>query len=157
MREELAKKSLQQRWQDWIRERRALSARSPRRYATLADALARMRSANKYLTAAQAEHLTAHAASRNEDGTWSWKFDNYMHVSPPNDLPFEQLHAIWNAISCPTLLCHGENSWASNPLHDGLSQHFTHARVRSCANAGHWVHHDQLDAFMAELQQFLHE
>ena len=149
--------SLQQRWQDWIRDRRAVSARSPRRYATLADALERMRSENKYLSAAQAQHLTQHAASRNEDGTWSWKFDNYIRVFPPIDLAPEQLQELWNAISCPTLLCYGANSWASNPEKDGRAVHFRHARVVTFANAGHWVHHDQLDAFMNVLRGFLSE
>ena len=146
--------SLQQRWQDWIRDRRAVSARSPRRYATLADALERMRSENKYLSADQAQHLTQHAASRNEDGTWSWKFDNYMHVFPPVDLAPEQLQELWRAISCPTLLCYGDKSWASNPEKDGRASHFRHARVVTFTNAGHWVHHDQLDAFMQVLQGF---
>ncbi len=149
--------SLQQRWQDWIRDRRAVSARTPRRYPTLADALERMRSENKYLSAEQAQHLTQHAASRNEDGTWSWKFDNYMHVFPPVDLAPEQLQELWRAISCPTLLCYGDKSWASNPEKDGRASHFRHARVVTFTNAGHWVHHDQLDAFMQVLRGFLGE
>jgi pimeloyl-ACP methyl ester carboxylesterase len=98
---ERQQQTLQQRWQEWIRDRRAVSARSPRRYATLADALERMRSENKYLSAEQAQHLTQHAASRNEDGTWSWKFDNYVHVFPPVDIAPEQLQELWGAISCP--------------------------------------------------------
>jgi pimeloyl-ACP methyl ester carboxylesterase len=147
--------TLQQRWQDWIRERRAVSSRSPRRYATLADALERMRSENKYLSAEQAQHLTQHAARRNEDGTWSWKFDNYVHVFAPVDIAPEQLQELWRAISCPTLLCYGDKSWASNPEKDGRATHFRHARVVTFTNAGHWVHHDQLDAFMKVLQGFL--
>jgi pimeloyl-ACP methyl ester carboxylesterase len=154
---ERQQQSLQQRWQDWIRDRRAVSARSPRRYATLTDALERMRSENKYLSAEQAQLLTQHAASRNEDGTWSWKFDNYVHVFPPVDIAPEQLQELWRAISCPTLLCYGDKSWASNPDKDGRASHFRQARVVTFANAGHWVHHDQLEAFMNVLQGFLGE
>ena len=157
MRAERQQLTIQQRWQDWIRERRAVSARSPRRYATLGDALERMRSENKYLTAEQAQHLTLHAASRNEDGTWSWKFDNYVHVFPPVDISHGELHELWHNIDCPTLLCYGEKSWASNPQADGRARHFRHARVATFADAGHWVHHDQLEGFLQELQIFLRE
>jgi pimeloyl-ACP methyl ester carboxylesterase len=157
MRAERQQLTIQQRWQDWIRERRAVSARSPRRYPTLGDALERMRSENKYLTAEQAQHLTLHAASRNEDGTWSWKFDNYVHVFPPVDISHGELHELWHNIDCPTLLCYGEKSWASNPQADGRARHFRHARVATFADAGHWVHHDQLEGFLQELQIFLRE
>jgi pimeloyl-ACP methyl ester carboxylesterase len=155
MQAERLQKSLQQRWAEWIRDRRAVSARSPRRYANLSDALERMRSENKYLTPEQAQHLTLHAASRNEDGTWSWKFDNYMHVFPPVDLTPEELQTLWHAISCPTLLCYGDKSGASNPEKDGRVRHFKQAQVISFADAGHWVHHDALDGFMQALHGFL--
>jgi pimeloyl-ACP methyl ester carboxylesterase len=155
MQAEMAKKSLQERWHGWIDARRAISGRTPKRYATFEDALERMREANKHLSAEQARHLAVHAASRNEDGSWSWKFDNYMHIFPPLDLQPEQLHGLWNAIDCPTLLVYGDQSWASNPQKDGRIQYFRHARVVSFANAAHWVHHDQLDAFMQEINGFL--
>jgi pimeloyl-ACP methyl ester carboxylesterase len=64
---------------------------------------------------------------------------------------------LWGVISCPTLLCYGDKSWASNPEKDGRARYFRHARVVSFADAGHWVHHDQLDAFMAVLQGFLRD
>jgi pimeloyl-ACP methyl ester carboxylesterase len=151
---EWQQKTIQQRWQKWILDRRAVSARSPRRYATFDDALTRMRSENQHLTPEQAQHLTLHAASRNEDGTWSWKFDNYLNVFPPVDIAPQQLHELWHAIACPTLLCYGDKSWASNPEKDGRAVHFQHARVATFPDAGHWVHHDQLDAFMQALQDF---
>jgi len=152
---ERAQKSFQQHWREWIDARRAISGRSPKRYATFEDALERMRSENKYLSADQARHLTIHASKRNEDGTWSWKFDNYMHVWPPVDIEQAQLHDLWRNITCPTLLCYGEQSWASNPEKDGRIQYFRNARVATFANAAHWVHHDQLDAFMQKTREFL--
>jgi pimeloyl-ACP methyl ester carboxylesterase len=45
--------------------------------------------------------------------------------------------------------------WASNPGKDGRARHFRDVRVVTFADAGHWVHHDQLDAFMKELSEFL--
>jgi pimeloyl-ACP methyl ester carboxylesterase len=147
--------SLTERWHSWIEGRRALSSRVPKRYATFADALKRMREENTYLSAEQAAHLTANAASRNEDGTWSWKFDNYMHLAPPLDMTREEVHSLWHAIDCPTLLVHGEQSHFSRALTQERIGYFRQAQVVRFANAGHWPHHDQFEPFMAELQKFL--
>ena len=143
------------RWRQWNADKRAAAARLPRRYATFDEALARMRSENTYLTAEQARHLTIHGMNRNEDGTWSWKFDNHLNVWPFLDLPQDEMHALWTAIDCPTLLLYGADSWASNPEKDGRIAHFRHARVVEFENAGHWLHHDQFDRFMEELARFL--
>ncbi len=143
------------RLRQWIEAKRALSARAPRKYPSFAEALERMRAENAYLSQAQAEHLTTHAISRNEDGTWSWKFDNYMRLFPPIEWPEADLEALWAAITCPTLLCYGEKSWASNPADDGRAAHFRAARVVAFADAGHWLHHDQFERFMAEVDAFL--
>ncbi|OYU14085.1 MAG: alpha/beta hydrolase [Alphaproteobacteria bacterium PA4] len=152
---ERRKQGTAERIRRYIADRRAASGRAPKKYASFAEALERMQAENSYLSAAQAEHLTRHAISRNEDGSWSWKFDNYMRVFPPYDLPDGEIEALWAAIACPTLLCYGEKSWASNPEEDGRAVHFRNARVVSFADAGHWLHHDQFERFMAEVEAFL--
>jgi len=54
------------------------------------------------------------------------------------------------------LHCYGDDSWASNPVKDGRIKYFgDNAKVVSFAKAGHWLHHDQFDAFMAALREFL--
>lgn len=143
------------RWRAWIDERRAAAARLPKRYATIEDALARMKSENNYLSDAQARHLTVHGVIQNEDGTYSWKFDNYLRNWPIFDLPQARIDELWAAIACPTLLLYGEKSWASNPETDGRAAHFRDARVVQFEDAGHWLHHDQFDRFIAELKAFL--
>jgi pimeloyl-ACP methyl ester carboxylesterase len=50
---------------------------------------------------------------------------------------------------------YGAKSWASNPVDDGRIAHFRNARVVTFEDAGHWLHHDQFDRFMAELRDFL--
>jgi len=144
-----------ERMRKWIDDKRAAAARSPRRYPTLEAALARMKEENKFLSEAMARHLTEHGATANEDGTWSWKFDHYLNVWPPVDLPPSEIHALWSSIACPTLLVYGAESWASNPNTDGRAGHFRHARVVTVQKAGHWVHHDQFDTFIAEVRAFL--
>ncbi|MGJ3628140.1 alpha/beta fold hydrolase [Sphingomonas sp. MMS24-JH45] len=103
-------------------------------------------------TGAAPDHPGMH---RNEDGTWSWKFDNHPNVWPIFDLPQAKLEQLWQAIDCPTLL-YGADSWASNPQKDGRIAHFRHARVTEYENAGHWLHHDQFDHFMGDLAAFLY-
>lgn len=143
------------RLRQWIDVKRGIAGRTQRRYPTLEDAYKRMREENHHLSDEQARHLTIHGVSQNEDGTYSWKFDNYMRVFPPYDMAQEDNEVLWQAITCPTLLMYGEDSWASNPEQDGRAQHFKTARVVSFKNAGHWVHHDQFDQFIAELRAFL--
>lgn len=152
---ERARQPVVGRWRDWIEERRGLAARQPRRYATIDQALDRMRAENAHLTAEQARHLTIHGVSRNEDGSYSWKFDNYVRSFAPFDITDDDVHAIWGAITCPVLLAWGRDSWASNPAKDGRANYFRDARVVEFDNAGHWLHHDQFDAFMAMIRAFL--
>jgi pimeloyl-ACP methyl ester carboxylesterase len=144
-----------QRWRKWIEERRAMSGRLPRRYASIEEALTRMREENSYLSEDQARHLTIHGVSRNEDGTYSWKFDNYVRSAPPVDLSEAEVQVLWGGITCPTLLCYGRDSWALNPEETGDAAYFQNARVAAFDHAGHWLHHDRFDAFMSELRGFL--
>lgn len=143
------------RTRKWIDDKRSAAGRQPKRYPTLEAALERMKGENTYLTDEQARHLTIHGISRNEDGTWSWKFDNYLNIWAAFDMSRDDLHAIWAAITCPILMMYGANSWASNPEKDGRISHFSTARVVEFENAGHWLHHDQLDRFMREIKAFL--
>lgn len=144
------------RFRQWIEDRRKASGRIPRRYPTLEAAYARMKEENSFLTDEQARHLTIHGASRNEDGTWSWKFDPYLNVWPFDDTTEEHTNQLWGAITCPMLLLYGKDSWASNPALDGRLAHFNNdPQVIEFENAGHWLHHDQFDRFMAKIRAFL--
>ena len=74
---ERARVPLAERMHKWIEETRRLAGRLPRRYPSIDDALKRMQEANQHLSPEQARHLTQHGVNQNEDGTYSWKFDNY--------------------------------------------------------------------------------
>lgn len=152
---ERLQKDFGERLREWIEAKRAAAGRSPRRYASIEDAYARMKAENGFLTDDQARHLTIHGVNRNEDGSYSWKFDPYLHLPWQPENQHEQMAALWGRITCPTLLLYGEKSWASNPEQDGRAQHFRSARIVTFADAGHWLHHDQFDRFMAELRAFL--
>jgi pimeloyl-ACP methyl ester carboxylesterase len=155
MEAEMAKKSIAERVQGWVGAQRKLAGRMPRRYKSLEEAYARMREENGYLSAAQALHLTQHGVRQNEDGTYSWKFDNYIRAWPPYDMTRDDIRSLWARITCPTLLVYGSESWASNPEADGRATHFGNAKVAVIQGAGHWVHHDCLEEFMALVVPFL--
>lgn len=143
------------RMRTWIEEQRAMSSRLPRRYANIEEALQRMIQENPHLTPERARHLTVHGVSQNEDGSYSWKFDNYLRLFPPVDISQAEKEHLWQRITCPTLLVYGKQSWASNPAEDGRARHLQNARVSLYDNAGHWVHHDRHDDFLAEVEAFL--
>lgn len=154
----LEKQTVGERLRNWVKTRRENSGRTPRRYATLEDAVARMASENPHLSPEQARHLTVYGAHQNEDGTYSWKFDNNVRWGGGvSGLSHEDQQALWRDITAPVLLMRGEESWASDPVEDGRIQHFRNARLANFEGAGHWVHHDKLEAFMAETEAFLAE
>jgi pimeloyl-ACP methyl ester carboxylesterase len=152
---ERAKQTIVDRMRTWIDLQHDLAGRLPRRYASIEDAFRRMQEANKHLSPEQARHLTQHGVKQNEDGSFSWKFDNYLRVWAPYDMQVEELRQLWHRITCPTLLVYGTASFASNPQGDGRAQYFQNARVVNVEGAGHWVHHDRLDAFIETLREFL--
>jgi pimeloyl-ACP methyl ester carboxylesterase len=144
------------RMRAWIEAQRSLAPRQPRRYAALDDAYQRMLEANPHLSAEQARHLTIHGANQNEDGTYTWKFDNYIHTSQALDLPPEDVRQLWRSITCPVLLVTGSESWmrsGGDPAE--LVTEFADARHVVVDGAGHWVQHDQLDRFLEHVEDFL--
>lgn len=155
MLEERFGRPIDERMREWIEAKRGIAGRVPKRYASLEDAFTRMKEENSYLNNEQARHLTVHGISQNEDGTWSWKFDNYFRTFPPYDMAHADLEYLWGQITCPTLLLYGEKSWASNPAKDGRLQNFRNAEVKLYQDAGHWLHHDKFDQFISDLNSFL--
>ncbi|HWE99912.1 MAG TPA: alpha/beta hydrolase [Caulobacteraceae bacterium] len=152
---ERSTQSVAERYRSWITSERALAARLPRRYVSIEEAFGRMQSENRHLTDDQARYLTVHGVAQNEDGTYSWKFDNYVRAWSPVDLSPEQTWELWAQIACPTLLINGKESWASDPAADGRIKHFRNARALGFEGAGHWVHHDQLEPFLEAVRAFL--
>jgi pimeloyl-ACP methyl ester carboxylesterase len=143
-----------QRTREWIQKRREIATQQPpRRFATMEDAVARMSAANPRLSAEQARHLTAHGVRLHTDG-YGWKYDPATGNFLPEDFAVD-LPAFWREIHVPTLLCHGTESWQTNPESDGRAAHFRDHRTVAFDNAGHWLHHDQLEAFLVVLREFL--
>ncbi|MFV0298731.1 MAG: alpha/beta fold hydrolase, partial [Hyphomicrobiaceae bacterium] len=143
-----ASKTMVEKMRSWIDEQREASGRLPRRYKSIEEAFARMQEQNKHLSKEQARHLTVHGVVQNEDCTYTWKFDYYVRVFLPYDMPQPDIEAVWRNISSPSLMVYGKESWASVPRSDGRAAFFENATFVQLAGAGHWVHHDQFETFM---------
>lgn len=138
----------------WIGRKQEAASRSSRRYASLADATARMRAENARLSPEQARHLTRHGARRDEDGRWRWKFDNLLRVWPYPDVLEEDVDALLRAIRCPVMLIYGCESWVSD-MPARLQALLPSAHRVEMEGAGHWPHHDCLATFIGEVRRFL--
>jgi len=140
---------------NWIEQRRQLSGRAARRMENLDAAKARMKAAFPHLPDDLIHHLTETGVKQNPDGTVSWAYDPAGMGRSPSDISHEDFVHLWTEITCPTWLVYGAESWASNPAEDGRAEPFQNARVSLIEKAGHWLHHDQFDDFMNQLEAFL--
>lgn len=131
------------------------SAKLPLRFASVEEACARMQKANPTIPPDRVRHLTHYGVNRNEDGSYSWKFDNYIPLKGGTHTDDADAIHLYRRIECPVLMFHGKQSFARNPATEGLTQHFRDARVVDLDNATHWLHHEQSDAIIAETKTFL--
>jgi pimeloyl-ACP methyl ester carboxylesterase len=152
-----APKPASQRLREWIEVVRKAENRAPHSYKTLEDAVARMKEANPFLSDEVAAHLTLHGTNWNADGSITWKFDNYVRTFTTYGFNIDDAKEIMSRITCPTLLFWGRQSWAPDPEEGGQADIIKNHRVVKVDNAGHWVHHDQLQVFLEETKKFLAE
>jgi pimeloyl-ACP methyl ester carboxylesterase len=144
-----------ERMRDWIENVRQAERRDSRSYPNLDAAIGRMKEANKHLSDAQARHLTIHGTNWNADGSLVWKFDNFARVFPPYGQRMDEMQEVLSHIECPVLLFWGMESWATDPETDVRVSAIRNRRCVKVANAGHWLHHDQLQIFVDETLRFL--
>ena len=144
-----------ERLTQWMEQRRSLSDRSARVMASLDVAQARMKAAFEHLPDDLVHHLTKTGVKTNEDGSVSWAYDPAGLGRSPSDISHADFVHLWTQITCPTWLVYGADSWASNPAEDGRAEPFQNAQVSVIERAGHWLHHDQFEVFMRDLQTFL--
>ena len=144
-----------QRLRNWVETTRELAGRTPKRYASLEDAFRRMQDTNPHLSPERARHLTVHGSGQNEDGTFSWKFDNYTHSRPPHDFTDDDTIALWQRIECPVLFINARQGYAHRIGQDDTLKYFKHGEQVVIDDAGHWLHHDRFDAVQAAVLAFI--
>lgn len=143
------------RMRRWISKVREIEKREPRSYSSLEAAVNRMKDANPHLSDEVARNLTLHGTNWNSDGSLVWKFDNFVRAFSPVGYNREDAEQIFSQITCPILLLWGEESWAGNPEADGRTGSLQNYQVVGVPSAGHWLHHDQLEIFLATTRKFL--
>lgn len=146
-----------ERMRRWIEKVRAVENRTQHSYPNLGAAVARMKEANPFLSDEVAKHLTLHGTNWNADGSIIWKFDNYARLFPPYGANLQEAAEILRQVSCPVLLFWGRQSFAKDPETDPLAQEIANRRIVKVDQAGHWLHHDQLEIFLRETKKFLAE
>lgn len=146
-----------QRVRGWMESMQGFARREPRSYPSIDAAAARMREENGFLSEAQAHHLTVHGVARDENGSYRWKFDNYVRAISPTRLAEHEVEELRARIECPVLLMRGTESWAKDPSLDGRMRPFRNARLVNVEGAGHWLHHDELAVFLRAVREFLAE
>ncbi len=143
-----------ERLRRWIEAMRDCEKRTPHRYPSLEAAYERMHKANPYLSDEMARHLTLFGSNWNPDGTLNWKFDNFIRGFAVYGFGMDETQEIWRQIQCPVLLFRGLNSWTEDPYKEGRIRSIPNHRLINVPEAGHWVHHDQLQVFLKEAREF---
>lgn len=138
----------------WIGAMRHMEQRRPRRYKSLEEATRRLMDEHPKLRPELARHSAYHGTRRNEDGTYSWKFDSYMRPYTSNPREAQEIAA---NIQAPVLLVNGSQSWASQPEWRAREQMIPFHRSVTIEGAGHWVYQDQLPRFLEVVTEFLQE
>jgi pimeloyl-ACP methyl ester carboxylesterase len=134
---------------------RDLEKRRPKSYVNLDSAMARMKEANPRLSDEVARHLTLHGTNWESDGSLLWKFDNYARAISPYGHHMQDAVEVLGQIKCPSLVFWGLESFLPVPDTDPRFQAIANRRLIKVPDAGHWVHHDQLDLFLRETAAFL--
>ncbi len=153
--EKFAAQPTHERISKWVEQLHKLATRHPRRYDSLAQAVERMQGENPRLTPDQARHLTTHGMAQNEDGTFSWKFDNYIRARSPFAMSASDAHRLFERVTCPTLMIGGTESFVPDPIKSGALDSFPNVKSVMVRGAGHWVHHDNLSEFLGLVRPFL--
>jgi len=132
-----------------------LDDRAPRRYRTIDEAATQMHVTNPRLPDDLARHLAAFAVRRNDDDTYSWKFDPYQRSMAPHRLSGDDHVSLWSRITCPTLLLHADESFLASPDTAELATYFQQARIDTITGVGHWLHHEKPAEVLGAIRTFL--
>jgi pimeloyl-ACP methyl ester carboxylesterase len=113
-----------------------------RTYASLAEAVARVRENNSSLSLEAAEHLTR-LGTRAADGGIQFKFDPALRRTGPYALDEAQILAILGGVQCPVTILHASNglTFDDAQMRERLAKLGSPSPIR--VDGGHHVHLDR--------------
>lgn len=141
-------------WREALERRLKIQVRGGRVFKSREEGVERLAALHPQLPEPISRHLAEEALRRTGAG-WTWKYDPLVGQVPVRPVPPSEYGALYGAITAPTLLIYGQDSWASSPRDDGRLAVFRNAELREFDDAGHWLHHDQPRRFVREVRQFL--
>jgi pimeloyl-ACP methyl ester carboxylesterase len=131
---------------------------SPRRpWASLEEMAARRAQGNPRLGPDWAMHLARHGA-REVEGGWVWKADPRFQAAVPSDFDVEMLEVEMRMVRCPVLVLMGteDDTWRDlTPEEEDERAGWLRTTVVRVPDAGHYVHLEQPDIVVAEIQAFV--
>ena len=155
------------RWLDALAEGREFAT-----YASFAAVADRLQKTNRRLARDKAEFLARHWAEAGPDGRVRLASDPRHRLPFPTVYRVEETYAVWRNISAPALWVVGMESdipkWLNeHPEGEGgadslavVKRRMTHirdCRLRTIADAGHMLHHDQPAAVASAIEDFVAE
>jgi pimeloyl-ACP methyl ester carboxylesterase len=137
-----------------------LERRPARRYGSVEEVAERMRRANPRLTAQQALERARTGTVIGADGGVLVKVDRYVYTTQPDYRLFQftraEQEALWRNLACPVLYVTGTESQWRNVEHEARAAALVpDYRMCAIAGAGHHVHHERPEEFLAVLLPFL--
>ena len=142
------------------RIKRELAA-TPMHFADRDAARAYWRTVRPNVTDAAIESRVEHSMRRLDDGRYTWRHDQQGIARARLDPDPSRIPDLWpsvDAIACPTLLVRGAVSdFLRADTAARMVERNPRIRLHEIAGAGHYVHDDQPEAFVAALSDFLSE
>ena len=84
-----------------------------------------------------------------------WKYDWWVNGRTSMEIRREELPRFWEAIECPVLLLFARETRVAQRTDAG--DFIRGSRTQYIEDAGHWLHHDQLDATLDAVRPFFAE
>jgi len=143
-----------ERLRTWIGHRLDADGWIPRVYTSIEAAAEPAMRVNRHLKRELALEL-ARSGTRPAEGGVAWKFDPRAHYHPAYDFGDDELRAFFSNIAAPVLFMRGDESHLGIGNVEEWLPAFSEARSVIVPQAGHWVQHDQPEAVLGLLREFL--
>lgn len=143
-----------QRWAGAVTRRLGADQRAERRMKGSEEAVRKLKRIYSSAPDGIVEYVARTGVREDGEGV-VWKYDPLLSLDLLRPEAPEEYAALYADVPCPVLLVYGRKSFATPPTEDGRGLMFPKGRLEIIEGAGHWPHHDRLDATIAVIRPFL--